>query len=807
MSNNTYCFNILNPSNRPLETEDIDAIKAYIEELYTKGRNSIEKVPGSIFRKEAENKVCVYLATKNKKIVEAVEKRNESIHAFSKHKPGNVFQVGDLYLEPPQLFEIKEDKWWDGVEISDPTAKWTSLIHNGPCFPHLIKPYVPVGNLYLKIYDKKIYLTNPNDEKLSLYYAKRKIQDRNAVYSFTSNDSFNKNFFKSYKKQISPGLKSQIENFYDFLAIDWQNLIDHVENSKIELSTEEKNEKQVLTLENRDRYGYAYVDGKVMKVGNFLVEQGGIFLGHPDQKTGKIPPNSGKIKKEIFPEDVVINCGKDDPIPVPPEGHRWAGVEHHTDKIWLSKYLDSVTGKWKYIFFGNEGKFKGQNEMKKFVVARELNFDIEKVRQMYEKDAALTKPLELRQLATVLYLIDHFGLRVGGEKDLDKESDTIGASTLKASHVNILKNNVVNLHFSGKDGIEFDKNLKIDNDLIYRNLKEFKQKKSRNEDTEIFDLINTSKINAYIKNFNKNYSAKVFRTRLASSIMFAALENTKIPMDVSKADFKLRFNKANAKVAEVLNHSRNLTKKARETLEKMKNDLKDLKKEKKKIEKEGKSTVAIDKKIKTKETNIKGKEDVKNVAISTSLTNYIDPRIIVSWIKNQKKSKKGNDHYPVDWVYSKQLMERFKWAIEETEKEWTYDLITESENNRETNIDEEEEEDEIEEEEEDENDEVEVKEEEIIEVQNPLPKEEVIAVNYVVDKNVEHHINILKWCENPNDENESKVRLVPRNIWDWLVPEIKNFIDQGINVDKNKKLMKIFRRKFASVVVDKKYLP
>ena len=413
MSNNTYCFNILNSSNNNLSNEDINSVKKYIKKLYKNGDNPIDKLPGVIFQKKTDNKVCIYMRSKGKKNVDAIEIKNKDIknkYLSEKRRgknPNNIFKVNDhISLEPPEILNIENDKWWDddnieAINVSKNAKKWSSLIHNGPCFPHIMKPYSPIGNLYLKLGQVKLPLNNPNDEKLSLYYAKRKIQDETATYSFTQNLTFNKNFYNDYMKLISRELRSQINTFDNFMKLDWSDLMNYIIESKVELSSEEKDEKLILTLENKDMYGYALVDGKPIKIGNFLVEQGGIFLGHPDQKTGRVPPNSGKIKREIYPEDVIVNCGRNDPVPIPPQGHSWLGVEHHTDKIWLSKYLDTVTGKLKYILFGNEGKFKGQNEMKKFIVARKLNMNIDNIRREYEDDAR-TGTEEKKQLATVL---------------------------------------------------------------------------------------------------------------------------------------------------------------------------------------------------------------------------------------------------------------------------------------------------------------------------------------------------------------------------------------------------------------------
>src|SRR5208283_6117906 len=100
----------------------------------------------------------------------------------------------------------------------------------------------------------------------------------------------------------------------------------------------------------------------------------------------------------------------------------------------------------------------------------------------------------------------------------------------------------------------------------------------------------------------------------------------------------------NAKVADVLNHIRNVSKKASEQADKLKDKLNELIKQKLEKESNGKNTDTIDKRIESVKDNIENKTNTMQIAITTSLTNYIDPRIIVSW------SKKIN--IPIDYIYT-----------------------------------------------------------------------------------------------------------------------------------------------------------
>ena len=52
------------------------------------------------------------------------------------------------------------------------------------------------------------------------------------------------------------------------------------------------------------------------------------------------------------------------------------------------------------------------------------------------------------------------------------------------------------------------------------------------------------------------------------------------------------------------------------------------------------------------------KEKLKNVSLGTSKNNYIDPRIIVAFIKTY--------NIPNEKIFSSKLVERFDWAFKAT---------------------------------------------------------------------------------------------------------------------------------------------
>ena len=296
----------------------------------------------------------------------------------------------------------------------------------------------------------------------------------------------------------------------------------------------------------------------------------------------------------------------------------------------------------------------------KYAVARKLQLHLQTVRDKYLVDAD-TNDLTKKQLGTVLYLIDNYGLRVGSEKDADKEAETVGATTLQVEHIKLKKPDRVIFDFLGKDSVQYYKELQVP-PMIFNNFEILIRGKSPG--SQIFNKISEKSVNTYLHEFDKNFTAKVFRTRLASSIMYEALKSVKIPADSSNKRVKALFTVANAKVATVLNHTKGVTAKSKENVEKLKQKLVELEKEFSEKKKQKQDTKKLEQKIETTKDDIQAKSDSMNSALGTSLQNYIDPRLVVSWAETQDVEPSA--------VYTATLMKKFAWAIEVTEDEWDW---------------------------------------------------------------------------------------------------------------------------------------
>jgi DNA topoisomerase-1 len=302
--------------------------------------------------------------------------------------------------------------------------------------------------------------------------------------------------------------------------------------------------------------------------------------------------------------------------------------------------------------------FKSKSDEDKFNLARQLKRKANSIREKYETDI-ISDDLKIRQLATALYFIDELALRVGGKKDSKEEADTVGVTSLRVEHLILLDNNTIKLDFLGKDSVRFCKKVSVLSN-VYKNLETFIKNKNKKDD--LFDLINSSSMNDYLNSFMEGLTAKVWRTYNASLVFQKELDKIKedklYEIDTEeRLNFLISmFNQANTAVALLCNHQKSVSKGLDEQINKINNKIKELRKKKVKYQdkKETNKVNKLEMKIKLYRLKKDTKLKMKNVSLSTSKNNYIDPRIIFSFI--------NKFNIPVEKLFTQQLITRFKWA-------------------------------------------------------------------------------------------------------------------------------------------------
>ncbi|CAI9110669.1 OLC1v1010735C1 [Oldenlandia corymbosa var. corymbosa] len=494
--------------------------------------------------------------------------------------------------------------------------KWTTLVHNGVLFPPLYKRH-GVKILYK---GKPINLTPEQEEVATM-----------PIYQ-------------------------------------WHQRV--VEQRK-QMSRKEKKALKEEREEIEEKFKWAIIDGVKEQVNNFKVEPPGLFRGRGEH------PKMGRLKKRIRPSDMTINIGKSAPVPECPiiyGGERWKEIRHDNTVAWLACWKDPINQKEKYVKLAPSSSLKGRTDKEKYEKARKLKDYIPGIRAAYTKDFSSKDPLK-KQIAVATYLIDKLALRAGNEKDED-EAETVGCCTLKVEHVVPLPPNTLKFDFLGKDSIRYQNQVEVE-PLVFKAIQQFRSDKNQGNNADLFDLLDTNKLNAHLKELMPGLSAKVFRTYNASLTLDEML-NKKISKGTGD-------DVPEKEVAIICNHQRAVSKshdakmsKLDEKIEELKdvlNELEtDLSRAKKGKQPESSSTInkkrkrnlspeAIEKKM--AQTNAKiekmerdklTKEDLKTVALGTSKINYLDPRITVAWCKRNQ--------VPIEKIFTKSLLAKFAWAMD-----------------------------------------------------------------------------------------------------------------------------------------------
>lgn len=597
------------------------------------------------------------VATSIKKSIVVMKKPATSLRTTLAAK--KVVEARKTMLKHKKIIKTDRDAKGDKNEPgAGGGQKWTTLEHSGVIFP---PPYTPHGVKML--YDKKPVNLTPEQEEVATMFAVMRDTE------YVTKPKFLTNFWNDWKKKLGPNHVIQKLELCDFTPIyEWS--VAEKEKKK-QLSSEEKKRLKEEKLKQEEKYMWALVDGVKEKVGNFRVEPPGLFRGRGEH------PKMGKLKRRIFPEDIVINIGADAPVPeCPMPGRRWKEIRHDNTVTWLAYWNDPINVKeFKYVFLAASSSLKGQSDKEKYEKARTLKDYIEDIRITYTKNFTSPDPTT-RQIAVATYLIDRLALRAGNEKD-DDEADTVGCCSLKVEHVTLVPPKSLQFDFLGKDSIRYF-NTVVVVEPVYKAIGDFKKGKQAGRD--LFDKLDTTKLNAHLKNIMPHLTAKVFRTYNASITLDNLLVDTDGDLILEKI---ASYQRANKEVAILCNHQRSVSKsheaqmgklegkmaELEDLLNELQTDLDRARKGKPPLKdadgkpKRNQSPEALGKKIEQTRQKIEKmkldmriKDDLKTVALGTSKINYMDPRITVAWCKRHE--------VPIEKVFNKSLLAKFAWAMD-----------------------------------------------------------------------------------------------------------------------------------------------
>ncbi len=513
------------------------------------------------------------------------------------------------------------------------------LIHHGVYIPE----YSPVG-LSIKYNGNKILL-DAEAEQMALAFVKK----FNTPY--INDEVFVKNFLEDFCKKVG------IDKVCRKEEIDWSEIeeyIDKEEKKKEKMSREERKrlseERKRLRQLLKEKYGYAVVDGKKVELQNWAVEPAGIFMSK-----GKNPIR-GRWKKAIKRDDIILNLSEK---PKDLEDG-WKDIVWKSDCMWIACWRNPINGKMKYVWFSPNSSLRQEKERSKWDKAIELEKRIGEVEKHIRKNLAAKDYLR-KKVATVVYLIKETGIRVGDER-IAGETGTIGCTTLRVENLKV-EENILVLDFVGKDYVHWHREIVLPKRVL-KNVIKFIE---NTENGLVFDGINSSKVSKFLQEVVPGVSAKTFRTMIAGQTFKKTLRETAGKFGKNEFEKLIRFKYINLAVAKRLNHKRKLPEKFDEKVKR-----KELKVEEKKEKMDIIKRKIMEAGEKRRKKLIERLEKVENEYrktllelqiykdtaewnLNTSLTSYIDPRLVIEYARKNK--------LPIEKMYSKSLREKFSWAI------------------------------------------------------------------------------------------------------------------------------------------------
>ena len=531
-------------------------------------------------------------------------------------------------------------------------AKWQTLEHKGVAFP---PEYQPRG-ITITIRGEKLAL-NRDQEEIVYSWAKKKDTH------YVQDPIFQENFLSDLQKLLLKSDNNVMIKDIDFsmayeLADEEREMKEQEKERYKTLPKEEKKSIAQAKKAERERlkaiYGKAVVDGIEVDIANWLVEPPGLFMGRGQH------PMRGRWKPRVRPQDVTLNLGESAPVP---EGN-WKAIIHDHSSTWLATWIESLTGKRKYVWLHDSAALRQENDKAKYDKAKKLaeregKVHREVMRRMMKGDG---------RVATVAYLILKLAMRVGDEKD-PEEADTVGASTLRVEHIEFPQVNgtqVIEFNFLGKDSVPWRKRLEVDSEdtrALYNNLKKFMQGKKPSD--PIFDGINSRKVNAFLQQIMPGLTAKVFRTCIATRVVQLQLSKAKVDKTSLEAQKIYAAKKANLEAAITCNNKKGIDPKnpaARKALENFEESIikkrqaitqlkADLAAKNWKTEIQKKR---LEERIEKLQVQLRLLQETRDYNLGTSLRNYIDPRIMKAWL----------NHVELDWtkIYTSTLQRKFKWV-------------------------------------------------------------------------------------------------------------------------------------------------
>ena len=348
------------------DSEDDEEPVVKSKKQQSNGASTSTKKKANGVKKDEDDEDDTPLVSKKLAKKAKAEMKLEKVPPVKKSPKVKTVKKEDTEQDQEAEEQEEEYRWWEDPAKHDGIIKWTTLEHAGVVFP---PPYEPLPKNVQMRYDGVPVTMAPAAEEIAGFFGGMLNSTHNV-----DNPTFQKNFFADFIDMLNETGGARDKggrkvNIKEFARCDFKSIFEYYDTQRAQKKSLSNAEKKKIKADKdaaEAPYMYCTWDGRKQKVGNFRVEPPALFRGRGEH------PKTGKVKKRVDPEQIIINIGKEAAVPAPPEGHRWKEVKHDQEGTWLAMWQENINGAYKYVMLAANSDVKGQSDHKKFEKAREL---------------------------------------------------------------------------------------------------------------------------------------------------------------------------------------------------------------------------------------------------------------------------------------------------------------------------------------------------------------------------------------------------------------------------------------------------
>jgi len=403
------------------------------------------------------------------------------------------------------------------------TERFKTLQYDGPLFPEEYRT---------KGYDLAGEKLPPLAEEM-LWMAARFL---GSDYEKEAFHSSNKNMWKCLKPELTVNQqKLSFPNDFIPLMENMKRAAEAIKQITKESSKIDKVRVKELKEGLKEKFGYALLDGVRQPLVTYMVEAPNWIMTR-----GK-DPRKFSWKYRVQPGDIVYNTDN-------------KAIWVYSYKIKCGRPEMGFPALNKTVTFHGKVSLRQENITGKFDKTSDILKNWANINTAIDKGCAAGT-----DEAIIIYLIMQTGIRIGNERDENKQALTYGMQTLEFQHLSVLPNNEIQFDFLGKDSVPDQRIISVQ-PTVHAFLS--KRLKALKAGERIFRP--NVNVNSYLKRIQPGATVKNLRTVVCNEVLVNSLKTKKVTKANTDAEKLRAIFEANLEIAKTLNHQKNVGKNQKE---------------------------------------------------------------------------------------------------------------------------------------------------------------------------------------------------------------------------------------------------